>query len=183
MPRPSNSLFPEDIRSDVVSPYTMLLTQAEALAEQTKGILAAEVSLVDVPDEQQAATFDVVAPHLGYHFRALRAVYRKALPYPVTLEADYFKSKGSEAIYFPGPPPPPEVREQRVKPMNEAASDLEFSSRLKMVFESSEFKALLISLIARSNEVLREKEQQALTPASAGSANEETPSGSNGPRE
>jgi hypothetical protein len=183
MTRPSNSLFPEDIRSDVVSPYTILLTQAEALAEQTKGILAAEVLLVDVSEEQQAATFDVVAPHLPYHFRAVRAVYRKGLPYPVTLEADYFKPNGPPASFIPEPPPPIGRRERRVKPANEAASDMEFRALLQRVFESPEFKALLLSLIARSNELLREKERQAAARASGGSANQVPPSDCEGGRE
>lgn len=161
MTRPMNSLFPEDIRSDVQSPFAILETQAMALSEQTGGILTGEVQIMNPnQDGDTEVTFDFYAPHIGFRFRVLRVVHKQNQPYPALVHAGYFRDNPFEtiaqslsgSILSTGP---------RVKPKNEAASDVEFIDLLKKVFESPDVKGMAVSLIARSNEVLAERQRKA----------------------
>ena len=162
MTRPANSLFPEDIRSDIRTPFAILETQAAVLSEQTGGLLAGEVQIVNPNNSGDTeVTFDFYAPHIGFRFGVLRVVHKPDRPYPALVHADCFRAgnpfeemRGRTIGAFP----PPGARD---KPKNEAASDIEFTKLLKTIFESSDVKGMAVSLIARSNEVLAERQRTA----------------------
>ncbi len=160
MTRPANSLFPEDIHASISSPFSILETQAIALSEQTDGVLIGEVDRVEAPDSTDVRlVFDVVAPVLDFRFTALQVEHNKNMPYPAIVHADSLRPSPLEQLRRPVPPSV--LTGRREKRENEAASDTELRGLLKKVFESTDFKALAVSLIARSNEELAARQKRA----------------------
>lgn len=152
------TLWPEDIKVDVLPPLTILKYQAAKLREITKGILQAEVTTVTGSDDFVSHRLDLIAPALeGRRFRVLIATHRTDF-YPVVLEADCFRPRiapGTVAGRMPeatevggGPRPWPPKNDWRP-----VANDQdEFLKRVGEALRAGEVRAAINSMIALSNE-------------------------------
>jgi len=135
-------LWSDDISIGVLSPVAILRAQAGPLGERTKGLLKVDISTSD--SDQVRHQFDLVATALGgFRRRVLIATHSKELVYPVAVEAEcfHFEDRNSEfeiPVLRPG--------------QREADTEQEFINIVKKVFRSSQFRSLLQSLIARSND-------------------------------
>jgi hypothetical protein len=140
------NLWPPEIGADTLTPYAILLTQAEALEKQTRGILTAEVPAEDRGDERMLS-FDVIARPLGYRQRLFHVKHDKDMVYPALVVAEQFRARTpfdvGRAL---------EEAHAGKKPANQADSDDELLRILRSVFQSTDVKALVQSLVARCNE-------------------------------
>ncbi len=146
------SLWPTEIRPQIQSPLNILKAQAQALSQQTSGVLQAEISpvLTRRGEDKIIFSFDIVVPALDNYRRALFIVEQaKGLAYPATLEAEFFKNQ-RELDPFRGIEP-------GNKPDNRADNDQEFIQVLSTVLRSPQVVSLAQSLIASANEALSEK--------------------------
>ncbi|MDR3636769.1 MAG: hypothetical protein P4L84_23395 [Isosphaeraceae bacterium] len=149
------TLWSDDIKVDVVSPAAILRAQVAPLRALTKGILEAEITTESSDSGMERLHFELVAPLLdNYHHRILSATYARNMVYPVTLEAECFRphkqSYGESlaalalAVHQRG------VTESDWRP--KAATEQEFIELIGQVLRSSEVRAIIHSLIARSND-------------------------------
>lgn len=133
-------LWSDDIKVDVVSPVAILRAQVGPLRERTKGILEAEISAESSERGVERLHFDLVAPLLeNYHHRILTAVHSRNLVYPVSVEAECFR-------------PDPGSLDEQFDWRPSAATEQEFIDVIGRVLRSSEVRAVIHSLIARSND-------------------------------
>jgi hypothetical protein len=167
------SLWPTDIQPTVQSPFAILDGQARELTRITNGILVGDVKVARTDDQHVIVTLDIVVPALdNYRHRILQVTHGLDMIYPAWIEADCFVLRSvsqvlaaqSDAIsrvvnaqigVITGQTP------QRMK--NEAYSDQELRQLLKLVFDSEEVKPLAVSLIARANDVIAERNREAET--------------------
>lgn len=161
------TLWPEDIKVDILPPLTILRYQAAKLREITKGILEAEVTTVTGPDDFVSHRLDLIAPNLdGRRVRVLTATHRVDY-YPVVLEAECFvpSTIAAESVrkaalqtlaagmgidtrtHYPTRqwPPPGDWR-----PV--VSNQDELLRRLAEVFRSVEVRSAIDSMIALSNQ-------------------------------
>jgi hypothetical protein len=170
-----DSLWSPEIRPTVRSPFAILDDQARALASQTEGILVGQTRVTR--DEDRANTevhLDIVVPVLNNsRHRILTARHRTDLVYPAWIDADCFRRSGlsltnhslaAAAAKMAGGKPPKEP--------NEAANDEEFRRLVEKVLKSDEVTSLATSLIARVNDVDRQRQQQAENPPEDGDGGE-----------
>lgn len=145
-------LWSDDIKVDVLSPAAILRAQVGPLRERTKGILEAEISAESSESGVERLHFDLVAPLLeNYHHRILTAIHSRNLVYPVSVEAECFRPNPRTGwLQMPVPPPKFAAVESDWRP--KAATEQEFIERIGEVFRSSEVRAVIHSLIARSND-------------------------------
>lgn len=167
MPATIPSLWPEDIKVDILPPLTILKLQAAKLREITHGVLRAEVTTVEGPDDLVAHRLDLIAMALdGRRVRVLTAIQRTEF-YPVVLEAQVYlptkvsaqavKSLAMQGIAvatgvdtrteYPTRdwPPPDDWRP--------VANDQdEFLKRIAEVLRSPTVRSIIDSLLALSNE-------------------------------
>jgi hypothetical protein len=141
-------LWPEDLSVNILTPAAILKGQAAKLAEKTKGLLEAEVTTSEEPraaagpldltrtDAQSTGNtlivhdFDLIAPALqNYRHRVMVAKHSAALCYPASVM--------SEALIH-GP--------------IVANSEQEFIQLVGTILQSVAVRAVIQSLIARSNE-------------------------------
>lgn len=153
-------LWSDDIRVDVLTPLVILQSQEGFLEQKTQGILRADVATTTSGPLVQHQ-LDIVAPALKQYRKTLvTAKHHKDMVYPVTVRAESFlpEETGVPApigVPFPLEPPP----DQR-----EANTQDEFVDLVRQVFQSGRVKAMIQSLIARSNEVrARERAMRTLT--------------------
>jgi len=125
------SLWSPAIKATVLSPEAILRGQAEALALQTGGLLAAEIVEEREEDGMVSASLDLLAPALhGSRHRILKASHGEELFYPVRVVA--------RAI--PG--------------SRWANTDTEFTEFIAEVLNSSDVESVAQSLLARANEAM-----------------------------
>ncbi len=151
-------LWPDDIRVDVLAPLVILRTQESNLRRRTQGILEGHVSTVE-DNGLIYHKLDVFAPALGYSRTVLAAKHGHDSPYPVTVISQAFVSK-PKAIPIPAMP------FERPDNERDAATEDEFIKLVREVLQSGHVKAIVQSLIARSNE-LRELLQPPEAPSPA----------------
>src|SRR4051794_3745040 len=130
------SLWSNKIRANVSSPWTILDSQARALADQTNGILVGHITR-RLPDSEKnvVITLDIFVPTLKYSHRVLVARHKAELPYPVMIDAEVFRPTSFD-----------EIREaartaamisgKTEKPVNRADSDEELSELVQQVLNS-----------------------------------------------
>ena len=158
MPATIPSLWPDDIKVDVLPPLTILKLQAAKLHGITKGILDAEVTTVTGPDDLVTHRLDLIAPTLdGRRTRVLVATQRTEF-YPVVLEADCYRPKDS----YPFGRSLAAISEvvagmsaewPRSNDWRPAANDQdEFLKRIAEVLRSPTVRSIIDSLLALSNE-------------------------------
>ncbi|HTU18649.1 MAG TPA: hypothetical protein VMG10_11360 [Gemmataceae bacterium] len=142
------SYWSAQIKPDILSPRLLLRMQADALTEQTKGVLVGELLESEREDGNMVLTLDMVAPAINYRHRVLTARYTQGRLYPVLLDADIFRSKeniGSVVRSFS------DVLEGK-KPECQADNDEELAKLVEKVLTSSSVVSMAQSLIALSNE-------------------------------
>ena len=92
------SLWPDDIKVDVLPPLAILRYQAAKLSKLTEGILEADVVTTTGHEDFAVHRLDLVAAKLdGRAYRILTATHRAAF-YPVVMEADCFRPKDSYPV-------------------------------------------------------------------------------------
>jgi hypothetical protein len=128
-----------DIDVNILTPQAILRYQASQLKKKTRGLLDAELS-VTTAGNKSSLQLDLIAPALnGYRHRVLAAHFETEMVYPAIVVADcYLESTGSLAFPYPG--------------HREASTEREFLEIVAEVLRSKEVRALIDSLIARSNE-------------------------------
>jgi hypothetical protein len=144
-------LWSDDIRVDILTPLVILRSQESLLSRKTQGMLEAKVTTV-ANETWVQHQLDLLAPALDYYrVTLLTAKHQRDAVYPVTVAAPCFAPKPGPfsqgpagSLRFPGGPPP----DQR-----EAAGQEEFIELVKQVLRSPEVRAIIQSLIARSNEL------------------------------
>jgi hypothetical protein len=153
----NKSLWPSAIKPEVMSPMEILTIQAEALAEQTKGVLKADVSLAEVRVRdskeklqlKEVINFDIVAPILEeYRHRILAVSYNKGLPYPATVESSGLDDLSMHQILGSI------TVGKKIKPYNQANNDEEFFNLVKQVFTSEWVISIAQSLILQARNAL-----------------------------
>ena len=94
------SFWPEDIDVGVLSPREILETQANALAEITKGLVTAQIMETTQAADPKALTSQLqlvmVAPNLRYRRQILTVRYAMDQMYPATVDADCFRDKDEQ---------------------------------------------------------------------------------------
>lgn len=141
----TKSLWPAQIKPDILSPRQILSAQANALTLLTKGVLVGELS-EDKKDDEVILTLDMLAPAINYRHRVLTARHPVGLLYPVLLDADVFRPKGIMALQGIGG-----IFEGK-KSASQADSDDELVKLVERVLTSSAIVSMAQSLIALSNE-------------------------------
>lgn len=157
------SLWPDDIRVDLLPPVTILRVQAGQLGRLTGGILDADVTTVTGDKGFVVHRLDLIAPALGgRRYRALAATHR-ADYYPLVLEADCYRPKTRTTKYNPFEPLGglittrtealtwPDATDWRPA----VADQEEFIKKVGEVLRSREVRAVIESMIALSNEQSR----------------------------
>lgn len=136
-------LWPETIRTNVQTPFAILRTQAEALANMTNGVLEGSVEVGASGNKQVSISLSVLAPALNYKHLILSARHSRTLPYPARILAECFNSGGSEydAHHYG---------------FREAVNPEMFEECVGLVLKSPEVETVLVSLIARSNDPMAE---------------------------
>ncbi|MDY3562098.1 hypothetical protein R5W23_003544 [Gemmata sp. JC673] len=149
-----SDLWPADLVVDVLSPTMILNEQAEALAKRTQGIVRGEIYPGNAGQFEQLI-FDLVAPAVGVRQRILNVRFAHDFPYPVVLLAKPFDFKDDSG--WPHAQAAParnwNLSNDEVYLSRLAHSPAEMRDLLKLVFNAPQTRAMLFSLIARSNEV------------------------------
>lgn len=83
MPSEIPSLWSNLIKPGILSPLAILKSQAEALKEQTNGILVPEVNSEDYLSRIKHTLIIVVPALDGFRYSALEVAHHKERPYPV----------------------------------------------------------------------------------------------------
>jgi hypothetical protein len=143
------SLWPPEIKPDILSPKLILRTQANALSAQTKGVLVGELSEGKTTPDRIVLNLDMVAPAIKYRHRVLTATYSLHRLYPVLVDADVFRHKGLTAIAMSSALSDALAGK---KPEGRADSDEELVTLVAKVLSSPEVVSMAQSLIALANE-------------------------------
>ncbi len=164
-------LWPDSIRTTVLSPIAILRLQAAKLKERTKGLLEAEVITSDGGMENGSAfaihRFEVVANNpVRTRHQMLTATHHKKLLYPATVESGYLPKDLNymEMGILPIGPPMPPFRKFGYLPIEapNSTQDLqkysalnpdEFVYLLGVILKSDGAVSALLSLIATINEL------------------------------
>jgi hypothetical protein len=132
MPETIPNLWPEDLNVDVQTPHAILQVQANLLGKVTRGILQGSVETESTKDEVQHRLVVVAPAYNGYRHTLLVAIHHPDLPYPTEIRAESLQSFAGE---FPT-----------------AESDTAMVILVARALGSSETRAIILSLIAMSNE-------------------------------
>lgn len=167
----NNDLWPEDIRNqEFIAPLEILREQANHLERRTSGVLVGEIHPQEVMEEdivqRISIRFEVHAPKIDKRVKLFEVVHQPDLEYPIAFippEDDmpnYLKDK----YYQPG-------TGEILKLVNTAeifstimnskgnwvenewvaASPIVFREKLKAILNMASVKAIVMSLIAKSN--------------------------------
>ena len=151
------SFWPDEIRPELLSPRAILKAQAEALANQTGGVLLAEIKSTQTDSGIVELNFDIVVPALnGYRHRILTVAHDKDLPYPAMIDAETFRPGSLRHLQF-------FLERGELSSglsQSRADSDTEFIDLVKMVLRSTSVLSAAQSLIVRASEALSEDDHQ-----------------------
>jgi hypothetical protein len=137
-------LWPDEFKVDVQTPVTVLRVQAQALARKTRGILKAEVETEVWQKDYSQHRFVVIAPAVNGLRQTLVTVRNeKDLPYPATVYSPAINGLIVAHFVSPGSGGPGST---------DVFDEDELKRTLGLVLGSKEVRAVIISLIARSNE-------------------------------
>lgn len=161
------SLWPDDIRVDILPPLVLLKVQAAKIGELTRGVLDAEVTTVTGQSDFVVHRLDLIAPELDdSRYRILSATHRSEF-YPVVIEAEVFRPRpkkipltaafaaqvvGPLALGVPEVSTDPDRWPHPDDWRPVASSQEEFVDRLREVLRSPPVRATIDSLLARSYE-------------------------------
>lgn len=151
MPDEIKNLWPTDFRVNVQTPFAILSVQANLLGKMTHGVLTGSVE-TEKGDGGVQHRLIVMAPAFNsYRINLLTATHGKDLPFPVRIIADALATKverrGNESFIEKAIG----VKSyETVYPT--AADDDEMQRLVGIALRSDQVKAIILSLIARSNE-------------------------------
>jgi hypothetical protein len=128
------SLWPQSIKATVLTPLAILRTQAYALRQVTKGVLEGKVSSVEA-ENMVEHQLDAFAPALDYRHRILSVRHEQEMAYPATVRSAVLGSYGEKV-----------------------SDDDGLTKLLAKVLGSDQVRAVIASLIARSNEQTKASE-------------------------
>lgn len=163
------SLWSDQIRPNILSPWAILQVQADELTKITTGTLIGDVKQRG-PDSNNRVllSLDMIVPALNeYRHRVLVAMHDSVMPYPVMLDAEVFRPIGLKAIQA-AVRLAPLLGSEEEKPANRADSDKELIELVEKTLKSPQVVSIAQSLIARANEVMAERERQAQSDSSSG---------------
>jgi hypothetical protein len=142
-----------EIDVNILTPQAILRYQASQLKKKTRGLLDAELSVTTV-GSKSSLQLDLIAPALnGYRHRVLAARFETEMVYPATVWADCYEPPAGSLVK--GDYSQPQILSLLRAPepnYREASSEREFLGIVAEVLRSKEVRALIDSLIARSNE-------------------------------
>jgi hypothetical protein len=160
VPENTASLWPDAIRATVQSPQAILVAQAEALTEQTSGVLVGDVKSGFAEGDQSLLYFSILVPDLGgYRHRILVVQHEKDMHYPSMIDAEVFRPSEVKTLSEILRP-----LTEGNKPNNRADSDKEFIDLVRKVFQSPYVVSVAQSLIARVNDVRAGKKVDPIEP-------------------
>jgi hypothetical protein len=165
------SLWPPQIRPNILSPMTILQAQAVALLQQTGGVLSADIKRREEGDKL-ILTFDIVVPALdGYRHRVLVLAHGRDMAYPAVVDAEVFRPTGLASVreFIEAQQAP--LLGVTKKPVNRADSDQELVDLVGKVLQSPHVLSAAQSLIARASEALAAK-GSVVSPPGAGNGRE-----------
>lgn len=168
-------LWPEEIRADVLPPLVILRAQASFVEQKTKGILEAEVTTTEAEQWVYHDLCLIVPAMNRYKIGLLGAWHRSKAIYPVYIIADLAENTpASEMI-------PSRVQMQMQLPCSpcpefsrSAHTQEEFITVVRDILQSGKVRAIIQSLLARSQEIDSRRGNK----ASAASQGTEAASGS-----
>lgn len=152
------SLWPDDIKVNVLPPLAILRHQAAKLRTLTEGILEADVVTTTGQEDFVVHRLEIVAPQLGGRRYGVLTVTHRTTFYPVVLEADCFRPKdshfASRAFATAGEIAAGlDTQWPRNNDWRPAANDQdEFLKRVGEVLRSPAVRSIIDSLLALSNE-------------------------------
>ena len=142
------NLWPDTFKVDVQSPLAILRVQAEALGKVTRGLLEGAVET----EEGQGVVQDrlvVVAPaYNGYRHTLIVAKHHPTLLYPVELRAEALAKRVRAENTPLTPVTGPTYRTEYPS----AHTDDQMVHLVQQALASDQTKAVILSLIAKSNE-------------------------------
>jgi len=150
-------LWADDIKVNVATPLMILRTQEGLLAQKTKGILRGQVATTTT-DKWIQHQLDLIAPALqNYRITLLRASHHKDAVYPVYVETFRVSPERDIAgpvAAFAGTASAIQTAMNMKLPEGEPAhSEDEFIQLVRKALQSGDARAVIESLIARSNEI------------------------------
>jgi hypothetical protein len=154
-------LWPVTIETSVLSPIAILQFQASQLRARTKGILEAVVKIWESKENQTVYEFAIVVAALdGYRYLLFTAWHTKDFIYPVKVKFREWDEL-AEAEYQKALVPQQGSILSRLNTgelpsrsgIKSADTPAEFVALLRQLLGSSQAKSVLMSLIARVNDV------------------------------
>jgi hypothetical protein len=138
------NLWPTEFNVDVRTPLTILKVQANWLSKVTKGILEGVVE-TERSERQEQHRLVVVAPvHNGYRHNLITVIHDLNLPYPAEVRAEGLAELS----------PRPDLKGRTfLTDYPSADSDEQLIELVRQALQSGPTKALILSLIAKSNEM------------------------------
>ena len=130
------NLWPEEFKIDVQSPYAILRVQAELLGKVTKGILIGEVETESNDTDVQHRLVVIAPAYNNFRYTLLAAKHAINFPYPTEVISQ------SLAI-----PVDYELEKYPIAYSDDVLTDL-----VRRALSSGDTKAVILSLIAKSNE-------------------------------
>ncbi len=144
------NLWPEDFKVDVQSPYSILQVQAGLLGKMTRGILQGTVETETTKERLQNRLVVIAPAYNGYRHTLITALQHPKLPYPVEVRAEGLETRQkredetSLAVALSG-------RYMTVYPT--AYDDAQMTRLVQNALRSDSTRAIILSLIANSNEL------------------------------
>jgi hypothetical protein len=130
------NLWPQDFKIDVQTPLTILRVQANMLGKVTKGILTGIVESEVSRDGTQHRLVIIAPAYNSYRHTLITAYHKTDLPYPVEIRATGLEERDEVLdIVYPS-----------------ANSDEHMIHIVRKVLRSVQTGAVILSLIAKSNE-------------------------------
>lgn len=127
-------LWPKEIEQVMLTPMAIMRAQATILRERTKNLLEAEIVSRDVPTNRLKHTFVLIAPALErYSYSLFTVEHEKNLVYPAAVESPALDTRFPDEVV-------------------EASSQDEFTQIMGAILKHDKTKAVISSLLARSNE-------------------------------
>jgi hypothetical protein len=140
------NLWPGEFKVDVQTPYTILRIQANLLGKMTSAILVGDVETESVEKKTQHRLVVVAPAYHGYRHNLVVAIHNPDLPYPAEVRSQSLHARQG---YIPIP-----VVTFSPDGYPIVNSDDEMRAVVAHALRSDETKALILSLIAKSNEAM-----------------------------
>ena len=130
------SLWPEDIRTEVLLPVTILQAQAESLTKVTKGILAGSTEVESAKDKTVLRLVVTAPAYNDFRVTLLTIEHHPKLPYPCLITNDKATANDFAA-----------------QDIN-AADDESLQSCIRKILHSNGVRGVITSLLANSKQLV-----------------------------